>query len=55
MVILKYLRDKNLVSIFKFLYRINIFCRRFARLLVFVLLEYAHINLFKLSKISDVL
>ena len=35
MVILKYLQDKNLVSIFKFLYRINIFCKRFARLLAF--------------------
>ena len=38
MVILKYLQDKNLVSIFKFLYRINIFCRRFARLLVFCII-----------------
>ena len=35
MVKLKYLWDKTLVSIIKFLHRINIFCKRFVRLLVF--------------------
>ena len=32
---LQYLQDKNLEPIFKFLHRINIFCMRSARLLVF--------------------
>ena len=35
MVKLKYLQDKNLVSKFKFLHQINIFCTGFTRLLVF--------------------
>ena len=50
MVKLKYLQDKNVVSKFKFLH-----VQVLLDYLFFALLEYAHNNLFKLTKILDVL